>query len=153
MKFDGAKAELYKAHQTGLEKYTYFLLAAAGAAIGFAVQKTEGLRLTWWLLPVALATLTWALSFVCGCKNISYTNVTLNSNMELIDLQNGHHPVPGIPHDVLVQLTREKTHKHADRAHSYGVWQFRFLILGAAFFIAWRVVEMARLTLCVQPGN
>lgn len=37
MAIDDALSNLHKAHQTGHEKYTYFLLAAAGAAIGFAV--------------------------------------------------------------------------------------------------------------------
>jgi len=31
--------ELWKRHHDGQDKYTYFLLAAAGAAIGFALQK------------------------------------------------------------------------------------------------------------------
>ena len=47
--------QVRESHENGQEKYTYFLLAAAGAAIGFAVQKTEGLLLSWWLLPVAFS--------------------------------------------------------------------------------------------------
>ena len=35
--------QVRQSHENGQEKYTYFLLAAAGAAIGFAVQRTEGL--------------------------------------------------------------------------------------------------------------
>jgi len=55
--------ELYKQHQTGQDKYTYFLLATAAAAIAFAVQKTEGLRLSWWLLPSGAAILCRGASF------------------------------------------------------------------------------------------
>lgn len=69
MSLDDAISDLHKAHQAAQEKYTYFLLAAAGAAIGFAIQKTEGLTLSWWLLPVALATICWGISFHFGCKN------------------------------------------------------------------------------------
>lgn len=146
MAFDGAKAELYKAHQTGLEKYTYFLLAAAGAAIGFAVQKTEELKLSWWLLPVGLATLSWALSFMCGCKNIKFSNATLSANMDYLEFQAGRHPDPSIPHHMYVQFSKENTLGHSKKAQRYGAWQFRFLILGAVFFIAWRIAEMCRVT-------
>jgi hypothetical protein len=36
--------EVYKQHRNAQEKYVYFLLAAAGAAIGFAVNQTKELR-------------------------------------------------------------------------------------------------------------
>jgi hypothetical protein len=58
MSVDSVISNLHKAHQAGQEKYTYFLLAAPRATIGFAVQKTEGLALSWWLLLVALATVS-----------------------------------------------------------------------------------------------
>jgi hypothetical protein len=38
---DDGKLELLRAHRTAADKYTYFLLAAAGAAIGFALNQTR----------------------------------------------------------------------------------------------------------------
>lgn len=55
--FSDSIREINKAHLASADKYTYFLLAAAETAIGFAVQKTEGAKLSWSLLPVALAIL------------------------------------------------------------------------------------------------
>ncbi|WOD14058.1 hypothetical protein [Paraburkholderia kirstenboschensis] len=43
--------ELWKRHHDGQDKYTYFLLAAAGAAIGYALQKADGDKLSMWLIP------------------------------------------------------------------------------------------------------
>ena len=76
-------ALLHKQHQTGQDKFTYFLLAAAGAAIAFAVQKTEGLLLSWWLLPVAFATLCWGVSFYFGCKNLVWVQTSIFANLAL----------------------------------------------------------------------
>ncbi len=71
MALDTAISDLHKAHQVGQEKYAYFLLAAAATAIGFAIQKTEGLLLSRWLVPVAIATVFLGISFYFGCKNIT----------------------------------------------------------------------------------
>jgi hypothetical protein len=97
MTIDSAISDLHKAHQTGQEKYTYFLLAAAGAAIGFAVQKTEGLALTWWLLPVAASTMCWAASFCFGCANVNWVQASISANYALLQLRKGSHPKPAEP--------------------------------------------------------
>lgn len=149
MAYDGAMSDIYKALQTGQEKYTYFLLAAAGAAIGFAVQKTDGLRFSWWLLPVGLATICWAASFYAGCQNLLWVQSTMTGNMALLQLQNGTHPAQPRGGDYLIAAidgTREATHANAGTAQGYGKWQFRYLVLGSALFIAWRVAEMARIS-------
>lgn len=150
MASSNAVSDLYKAHQVGQERYAYFLLAASGAAIGFAVQKTEGLHLSWWLLPVALATLCWACSFYCGCKNIDSVHASIGANSNLLQLKQGTHPGQP-PHPQLVEVAISTVSHVLDgnirRAGFYGRWQFRFLVSGAALFIGWRVVEMVRSSL------
>ena len=130
--------ELYKQHRTGQDKYTYFLLAAAGAAIGFAIQKTEGLVLSWWLLPVAVATLCWVVSFYFGCKNLIWVQTTIYSNYNLLQLRRGVHPEQP-PHPQLVQAAisgvEEALKINVSKTQLYATWQFGSLILGAIFFI------------------
>lgn len=92
MSIESVIADLHKAHSQAQEKYTYFLLAAAGAAIGFAVQKTEGLPLSWWLLPVGIATVIWGASFYCGCKNLDRVSAATSANFNLLQLMQGSHP-------------------------------------------------------------
>lgn len=149
MALDEAISSLYKAHQTGKEKYTYFLLAAAGAAIGFAVQKTEGLKMSWWLLPVALATASWAASFFFGCKNLSWVQSSIYANFNLLQLKQGSHPEQP-PHPELVAAALSGVtialESNGKKAQFYGVWQFRLLVTGALLFIAWRVLEMWRVS-------
>ena len=149
MDIDSAITELHKAHQTGQEKYTYFLLAAAGAAIGFAVQKTEGLALSWWLFPVGIASICWAASFYCGCKNLTWVQTALYANYNLLQLKRGTHPDQP-PHPQMVEAAvsgvKGALNINGTNAQFYGIWQFRLLISGAVFFIAWRVLEMFRLS-------
>jgi len=141
--------ELYKQHHAGEDKYTYFLLVAAAAAIGFAVQKTEGLRLSWWLLPVAAATVCWAVSFYFGCKRINWVQVAIYANANLLKLRSGIHPdQPDHPVHLQAALdgVRSALDKNISRAQFYAKWQFRTLVLGAIFFILWRILEMYRIT-------
>jgi hypothetical protein len=141
--------ELYKQHQASQDKYTYFLLAAAGAAIGFAVQKTDGLLLSWWLAPVGLAILCWGFSFFCGCKNIAWVQSSIYANNSLLQLKAGVHPEQP-PHQELTAIAisgvRSALDTNVTTAQFFGVWQFRLLIAGAVFFIVWRLLEMVRLT-------
>ena len=149
MAIENKISDLHKAHQTGQEKYTYFLLAAAGAAIGFAVQKTEGLSLSWWLLPVAIATICWSASFYFGCKNVTLVQASISANYSLLQLQQGSHPEQP-PHPQLVEAAMRGVisalETNGNKAQFYGVWQFRLLVAGAIFFIAWRVTEMVRIS-------
>ena len=140
---------LHKAHSDSQDKYTYFLLAASGAAIGFAVQKTDGQALSWWLLPVAVATLLWAVSFYFGCKNIDWVQRSMSANFNLLQLTQGTHPSQP-PHPQLLEAAVSGVtgalQGNVERAGFYARWQFRSLISGAVCFICWRVVEMVRIT-------
>jgi hypothetical protein len=146
--------EIRKVHQTGQDKYTYFLLAAAGAAIGFAVQKTEGLMLSWWLLPVATATVSWAGSFFAGCRNLYWVQASFSANFSLLELHNGSHSQqPQNPEQLAAAIrgVESALSHNANKAKLFGDWQFRLLIAGAVFFIAWRILEMVRLSLGMEP--
>ncbi|WP_446811240.1 hypothetical protein ACH50O_06670 [Methylomonas sp. 2BW1-5-20] len=141
--------ELHRQHQAGQEKYTYFLLTAAGAAIGFAVQKADGMTLSWWLSPAALAILFWGISFYFGCKNLIWVQTYIYSNYSLLQLMLGAHPdQPPHPEltDIAISDVRKAISHNVGKAQFYGIWQFRMLIVGALFFIGWRLAEMIRLT-------
>ncbi len=49
--------EVFRALRKSQDKYTYFLLAAAGAAIAVAVNQTQGLAIAWSQVPFALSVL------------------------------------------------------------------------------------------------
>ena len=138
--------QLYHAQRESLEKYGYFLLAAAGAAIAFAVTQTRSDALAWPHLLVGLAILCWAISFVFGCRFLEKGMATLRLNMDLIRVQQGQHELSGRdPHKMAAG--HKALNEFMDRARDQQAfafrWQYSMLIAGAAFYVAWQVLEMA----------
>jgi hypothetical protein len=113
------------------DKYTYFLLAAAGAAIALALNQTQGSA-----VPLAAAVLCWGLSFFFGVRHIKYVNSTLYANAELLTVESGEHRDVGNHPQLMAAAsegTREAINHNAKRANSLGCLQFAFLIAGAVF--------------------
>jgi len=140
--------ELHRLHSDGQSKYTYFLLAAAGAAMGYGLQKLEGIPLSWQVAFGLLAIGLWLGSFFCGCKRISWVHSSIYANYSLLQLQHGLHPEQP-PHPQATEAamagTRSAIERNVNSARFYYRLQFWLLALGVGFFIAWRVVEMWRL--------
>lgn len=137
--------ELSKLHAAAQNKYTYFLLAASGACIGFSVQKTEGMVLSWNLVLCGLAVFCWGLSFYCGCKNVVSQKIAMSTNIELLQLKRGIHPQQ--PTEFMhtqaeINATKEALESVISRGTWHYRWQFRFLVLGALLFIAWHIQRM-----------
>lgn len=126
-------------------KYTYFLLAAAASAIALVVQRTTGETLNWKMLPLGLAVICWGWSFFSGCRNRAYFCSTLYANAALLKIQNGTHPeVPNDPDYIEAAYSgvRSAAENNSTKANFWGNMQFRALIAGAMFFLAWHVMGM-----------
>ncbi len=140
-----AEIEIHRALREAQGKYTYFLLAAAGAAIALAVNQTQGLSLSWSQIPLGLAVTAWGLSFFCGCRRLGYVSSNLSANVELLRVESGQHPQFGNHPDRIAAASegiRAAFEKNADSANRFGQWQFRFLIAGGVLYVAWHVWEM-----------
>jgi hypothetical protein len=141
--------EVYRQHRTSQDKYVYFLLAAAGAGIALAVQRTTGLPLHWTMLPLGGAIICWAASFFCGCRHVNYVNAAMYANMGFLQLQRGEYrQQPSDPEylEAAMSGVAQAAESHSNRGSAYAQWQFRLLAIGAALFVAWHVADMARLT-------
>ena len=137
--------EIYRALRESQNKYTYFLLAAAGAAIALAVNQTHGAVLIWSQVPLAIGVLSWGLSFLFGCRHIAYINSTLYANFELLRVENWQHPEVGIHSQLMAAASegiQQAIKSNSERANRHSHLQFRFLVMGAVFYIIWHVLEM-----------
>lgn len=137
-----AEQQLFAQNLEAHRKYTYFLLAAAASALAFAVQKSEGSALSWQLLPLALAGLSWIGSFYCGVRQIEWGQAALQANISLLQLHSGVHPdqPPSAAFTAAaIEIVRATFKENADRAHNYVRWQLRFLWAGGVCFLAWHV--------------
>ena len=137
--------ELFRVHREALGRYTYFLLTAAGAGIGLAVNQTREAALAWSQVPLAAAVLSWGLSFFCGVRYLEYLNSVNYDNLELLNVQAGRHPLAGT-HPGKIQIgvdyLMREIETGSSKASVFGRWQSGLLIAGAVFYVLWHILEM-----------
>jgi hypothetical protein len=135
-------AYLHRQHREGQDKYTYFLLAVTASAVAFSVQKTEAAVITWSLIPMALAIISWGISFYFGCKNLIFVQIAISANYTILQLDAGVHPGQP-PQGVWLEAARRGTNEaltsNIQNAMYYATWQFRLLIAGAGLFLIWHI--------------
>lgn len=128
-----AANKLQEQIQGSREKYTYFLLTAAGACIGYAVEKVAGLSLQWRLVALAISLVAWGISFWFGCRSIERNEYGLRYNHAWLTAARS--PTDKVALDVL--MSDESRASVASRR-----WQFRFFVLGGVAFVLWRLLEL-----------
>jgi hypothetical protein len=140
------KSEIWKNLREAQDKHTYFILAAAGSAIAFAVHVTLGRTLSWSMIPLGIAVTAWALSFWAGCRVIAYVNSSTFANHELLQVREGSHPLLKTRHPSEIAAAGEGIRRaiefNSDKVQFWDKWQFRLLAIGAAAFLAWHILEM-----------
>ncbi|MGF6996871.1 hypothetical protein [Paraburkholderia sp. GAS32] len=119
----------------GIEKYTYFLLTAAGACIGYSVEKIARSPIGWQMIPFALSLTGWSISFWLGCRAIKHRVVWLRHNYASCFLSIAH-PKPDFRD---VNSLIGKAARVADISNK---WQFRFFVLGGVAFVTWRLLVL-----------
>ena len=142
---DDQLLEVYRQLRTSQDKYIYFLLAAAGAAIALALNRTQDRKLTLLLLPWGVALLLWGFSFVFGLRHLEYVNSTLFANADLLRVERGQHPKAGQAPEMInaaSEVIRSAIDHNSDRASRFAKLQFRFFATGALAYVAWHVLEM-----------
>jgi hypothetical protein len=137
--------ELFRVHRDALGRYTYFLLTAAGAGIGLAVNQTHEAALAWSQLHLAAAVLSWGLSFFCGVRHLEYVNGLSYDNLELLNVQAGRDPLAGTHPQkiqIVVDVLMKEIERKGSKASAFGRGQSVLLIVGATFYVAWHILEM-----------
>jgi hypothetical protein len=142
---DNVMLELVKHLREFQDKFTYFLLTAAGAGVALSVNQTRGEPLMWSHMPLGFALLLWALSFYFGCQRLNYVGSNLVSNLELLKVKAREHPENGTQPQQLggasegIRQAIEESNKHGQ-----SLWdlQFRLLVCGGVMYVVWHVLEM-----------
>ncbi len=144
---DAKQIELHRQLRTARDKYAYFLLAAAASATALALNRTAGSALTPSMAVLGVAVFCWGMSFFCGCRCLRLEHSNIFANFELLRVQRGEHPEAGTHPQVIAAATTGVTSAMESNSESSGSsarWQFRLLVGGALFYIAWHVLEMAQ---------
>ena len=140
------KLEVYRAFSGGQERHAYFMMAAAGAAIAFAVTQTEGG--SWNLLSFAWigAIGCWGLSFYFGERHMAYVRSNQFANFNLLrareqsrelDLSVGF----GASEAVVAGIS-QAIKSNEDRSVLGAKLQMWSFIWGALIYLLWHVLTM-----------
>lgn len=133
------------AHRAMQEKLIYFLMAAAGACIGFALTQAKDLTVDREHIALALALILWASSFWFGFKRVQFALGVIWNNVELIRAQTGRHPLSGSDPELageVVRLFREQIEGMSTKANRCADFQAGCLILGVLAYVTWQVLLM-----------
>lgn len=146
---EGHERYLHEQLTTAHAKHTYFLLAVAASAIALVVKQTEDSALALTQIPLGMSVFSWGLSFYAGCRRIQWSSASIRANLGLSLIQQGLDPtVPDHPdaRRAAIEGTREAADENSEGAGRTAKWQFRFLIAGAVFYLAWHVLGMIERT-------
>ncbi len=138
--------ELVKISNAAQEKTTYFLMAASGSGIGFALSQTKLEALVShhyiWLLAVAI----WAISFWAGIRFTMNANSVKSKNAAYVanlSLLKDCEPSQAFELESLNRKKfKEAVGKHQTRMELWGKIQMYGLLLGAVTYVIWHLVRM-----------
>lgn len=136
---------LNKIHADGHSKYVYFLLAATGAALGYALQKLDNSAFNCqaWFGLSAIGCLL--ISFFCGCKHITAIQAAIFSNSQLIQIQQGSHPMQPVSQkevEIARRVTSQALESKNNKAQTFFQLQFWLWAVGVLLFAMWRVLVL-----------
>jgi hypothetical protein len=143
--------EVFRQFANAQEKYDYFLMSVAAAAIAFAVHRTSGMSLDWFMIILGIAITLWAISFLAGCRRRNYIGSNFYANMDLLRVQNGVHPEVGMHPEKIKAASQgiiNAMEHNSNRASFWANVQLHSLIIGAVIFIVWHAIEMAKINSC-----
>ncbi len=134
--------ELYKELVMARDKYTYFLLAVAAAAVAYTTKVTTDSTLSWSMIPLGLAIICWFFSFICGCRQLHYIKKFIFAIMDYDGVKKGR------INETEEKIINEVMESSLEKRESLDKQQLWFLIVGSVFFVAWHIIEMIIRTFC-----
>ncbi|WP_395444048.1 hypothetical protein [Caulobacter sp. UC70_42] len=136
-----AGLELRKTIRAHDDKFDYFLLAAAGASIAYAMNQVKGMALSWSQICLGVAVLSWGLSFYFGCERLAYVRGSLAINIQMNDAFHDKRFTLADRH-----FLRDKGEIAFNKADGMAAvrrkLQYGLLIFGGISYICWQVNEM-----------
>lgn len=139
--------------KAGKVKFCYFIMAASGSAIGFAITQTKTTAFETHHYIWLAAVIFWALSFFCGIRYISKINSVIFSNVTYLQNKRKIYGGSASQEFELQQLNESKFHEAVSEDNNslvlYGHAQVYLLLSGALVYVIWHVYRMWDSTLPV----
>lgn len=137
--------ELNKERRALNEKHTYFLMAAAGTCIGFAMTQAKDLIWMKEHAALGLSLACWGASFWFGCLHIFSITAHLGANIEFLRVSagTGEYGQRNLNwrHEASVSL-KELLDEESEKGFRVARLQYLLLILGVAGYVEWQILLM-----------
>lgn len=143
------QADLIKQFREQQQKYAYYIIALSVAGIGFAIQKTLGLPLSYTQIPLGFSVVFWGGSIFLGLKFIGLQIAALYQNIQLINISEGRDEIAGKHPDKIaigINVVTDGIKKRSRQTVALANWQNRLFYFGIISFVAWRIWEMYLIT-------
>ncbi len=132
------KNKLIEKYHSAQERNTYFLMAIAASAIGFAFTQARIEPLTLNHAALALALAFWAASFYCGNEFIQWSTSFIGKNAEYLSANF----FPELTEDKKRKLIEDSASLHTRKTKFHGRMQNNLLVLGALAYSVFHVLNM-----------
>ena len=125
-------------HNAAAEKLTYFLMATAGASIGFVMTQRFTVSFAWPDLLLIFAIACWAFSFWAGVRALRITLRFMRANALYLEQITQH---PGDQKTILEIATRSSFDPDQKELLEWQNTELRFLIAGAGVLLVERIAS------------
>ncbi|MDT9598649.1 hypothetical protein [Sphingosinicella rhizophila] len=119
-----------------LKQQRAVLQGAAGAAIAFSLHQTVGVSPGWYLVPIGLAMLAWAASFVAGILNSHARQAAVRCNIAWHELE--HDGRLEEADDLKIEFLAYN--RKAQQTYRVQLWG---LLTGAVFYFAGHALQLS----------
>ena len=137
--------EVRNEHRQQQLKLRYYIIALCVTSIGFSIFSTQGDKLGYFQIPLAIAVSSWALSIFLGIRFLKTSLNILNADNAQFDILAGvHKDVGNNPNLIEAALKGIKgaIDEHQNRGIKDAIWQERLFYIGILMFIIWHILEM-----------
>lgn len=125
---EDSKKEVY--NQLHQNQFVYLLLAIDVSSIGFAINRSIEMQLSWNQILLGLAIICWANSFLCGCKFIEIKSKSFGGNLKMFNQPS--------------KITLWQ--RYLNKNNKIGIENYKrvknYLYLGVVLFLIWYAVEI-----------
>lgn len=134
--------EISEKRRTLQTRPVYLLLSVAAGGILLSVIQMTGSKIAHdgAMLPLFLAMLSWSFSFFAGYRLLTFIELVLLANMELLQLQKGKHPDVGNDEGKIIaasKVIQNNLESYNITTTKLAKQQSRFVVLGVVMFFVW----------------
>lgn len=133
------ETEIFKVHSASRERLVHFLMASAGAAIGFSITLQKTLAFSWPDILVIIAICAFALSFWGGVRTSKHTHHLIYVNGKYLQEKSKYESAV---HPYIKDIVEKDSFEPIqNRIVRWSVVQTHALVFGAVTLMAWRIAS------------